>query len=167
MSFTHDMIIIGGGSAGYAAARTAHAEGATVGIVDHGPLGGLCILRGCMPTKAMLRSSDIAALIHRAHEFGLETGQVQSNLSRIISRKNRLIKEFADYRIQALTDQRFTLYQEQAHFLSPTEIQVGGNTLSARSFVIATGSVVSRIPIPGLDEAGYITSDDCTLIAER
>ncbi|MCA9452601.1 MAG: FAD-dependent oxidoreductase, partial [Nitrospira sp.] len=54
--------MIGGGSAGYAAARTAQAEGADVGIVDQGPLGGLCILRGCMPTKAILRSSDLAAL---------------------------------------------------------------------------------------------------------
>ena len=62
MPYTHDVIIIGGGSAGYAAARTAQAEGADVGIVDHGPLAGLCILRGCMPTKTILRSSDIAAL---------------------------------------------------------------------------------------------------------
>ncbi|MDH5586912.1 MAG: FAD-dependent oxidoreductase, partial [Nitrospirota bacterium] len=106
----HDVIIIGGGSAGYAAARTAEAEGANVGIIDHGPLGGLCILRGCMPTKAMLRSSDIAALIRRAPDFGLESTTVKPNLHAIIERKNRLIKEFADYRIQALEHPRFTLY---------------------------------------------------------
>jgi pyruvate/2-oxoglutarate dehydrogenase complex dihydrolipoamide dehydrogenase (E3) component len=59
---THDVIIIGGGSAGYAAARTARDAGADVAIVDQGPLGGLCILRGCMPTKAILRSAEVAAL---------------------------------------------------------------------------------------------------------
>ncbi len=156
----HDVLIIGGGSAGYAAARTAEAEGANVGIIDHGPLGGLCILRGCMPTKAMLRSSDIAALIRRASEFGLDTSNIQINLSAIIDRKNRLIKEFADYRIEALQHPRFTLYQEKAHFLSPTLIQAGEHQLSANAFIIATGSVVSHIPIPGLEETGYLTSDD-------
>ena len=158
--YNHDIIIIGGGSAGYAAARTAEAEGANVGIVDHGPLGGLCILRGCMPTKAMLRSSDIAALMSRAAEFGLNTTQTQANLSAIIDRKNRLIKEFADYRIQALQDSRFTLYQEPAHFLSPSLIQAGSHQLTAKAFIIATGSVVTHIPIPGLEEAGFITSDE-------
>ena len=156
----HDVIIIGGGSAGYAAARTAEAEGANVGIIDHGPLGGLCILRGCMPTKTILRSSDIAALIRRAPEFGLQTSDLQANLSAIIDRKDRLIKEFTDYRIEALQHPRFTLYQEKAHFLSPTVIQAGSHQLSAKAFIIATGSVVSRLPIPGLEEAGFLTSDE-------
>jgi len=159
-TINHDVLIIGGGSAGYAAARTAESEGANVGIIDHGPLGGLCILRGCMPTKAMLRSSDIAALIRRAPEFGIGSTNVVANLSAIIDRKNRLIKEFTDYRIQALQHPRFTLYQEKAHFLSPTLIQAGPHHLSAKAFIVATGSVVSRLPIPGLEKVGYLTSDD-------
>ena len=59
----HDVVVIGGGSAGYAAARTARDAGANVAIVDHGPLGGLCILRGCMPTKSILRSAEVASLM--------------------------------------------------------------------------------------------------------
>jgi pyruvate/2-oxoglutarate dehydrogenase complex dihydrolipoamide dehydrogenase (E3) component len=160
MTGSHDVIIIGGGSAGYAAARTAQEEGASVGIVDQGPLGGLCILRGCMPSKAILRSSDIAALIRRAPEFGLHAHHLQVNLATIIDRKNRLIKEFAEDRIQALQHPRFTLYQERAHFVSPTAIQAGPHRLSAKAYIIATGSVVSRIAIPGLEEAGYLTSDE-------
>ena len=160
MTYSHDLIIIGGGSAGYAAARTAQAEGADVGIVDQGPLGGLCILRGCMPTKAILRSSDLAALIRRAPEFGLHSTNLQVNLAAIIERKNRLIKEFAKDRIQALQHPRFALYQEHAHFVSPTTIQAGPHRLSAKAYIIATGSVVSYIPIPGLEEAGYLTSDE-------
>lgn len=160
MTHSHDIIIIGGGSAGYAAARTAQAEGADVGIVDQGPLGGLCILRGCMPTKAILRSSDLAALIRRAPEFGLHASNLQVSLSAIIDRKNRLIKDFAEDRIQALQHPRFALYQEHAHFVSPTIIQVGQHQLSAKAYIIATGSVISRITIPGLEEAGYLTSDE-------
>ena len=158
MNFDHDMIVLGGGSAGYAAARTARDAGADVAIVDPGPLGGLCILRGCMPSKAILRSSDILALMRRAGEFGLHTGDVGADLGAIIDRKDRLIAEFADYRIEQLRE--FKLYEEYGCFLSPHEIDVGGQTLSARTFVIATGSVVSHVPIPGLDDLGYITSDE-------
>lgn len=160
MTYSHDVIILGGGAAGYAAARTAQAEGANVGIVDQGPLGGLCILRGCMPSKAILRSSDLAALIRRAPEFGLSSSNFQVSLPAIIHRKNRLIKEFAEDRIRALQHPRFTLYQERGEFLSPHLLQAGRHRLTAKAFIIATGSVVSHIPIPGLEESGYFTSDE-------
>ena len=155
----HDVIVIGGGSAGYAAARTARDAGADVAIVDQGPLGGLCILRGCMPTKAMLRSAEVAALFRRAKEFGLSPVSAQADLSAIVDRKDRLVREFADYRIQQLRDPRLTLYQSQAVFRSPNEIAVGDTVLSAGSFIVATGSRPSEVPIPGLAQAGYFTSD--------
>ncbi len=157
---THDVLIIGGGSAGYAAARTAQEEGANVGIIDPGPLGGLCILRGCMPTKTILRSSDIMSLMKRAPEFGLFPVDAKAHLSAIIDRKTHLVNDFANDRIASLSDPRFTLYKEKAHFLSPHEVQAGHDQISAHSIIISTGSVVSRIPIPGLEEAGYITSDE-------
>jgi pyruvate/2-oxoglutarate dehydrogenase complex dihydrolipoamide dehydrogenase (E3) component len=155
----HDVIVIGGGSAGYAAARTARDAGADVAIVDRGPLGGLCILRGCMPTKAILRSAEVAALLRRAKEFGLSPVSAQADLSAIVDRKDRLVREFADYRIRQLQDLRFTLYESRAVFRSPHEITVGDTVLSAGSFIVATGSRPSEVPIPGLTQAGYFTSD--------
>lgn len=156
----YDVIVIGGGSGGYAAADTAQSAGAKVAIVDPGPLGGLCILRGCMPTKTILRSSDIMALMQRAGEFGLSASGIQADLAAIIDRKHRLIREFADYRIEQLKNPRFTLIEDRATFVSPNEIEVGGERLTAQSFIIATGSVINRLPIPGLEETGYLTSDD-------
>lgn len=156
---THDVVIIGGGSAGYAAARTVRDAGADVAIVDQGPLGGLCILRGCMPTKAILRSAEVAALFRRAKEFGLSPVSAQADLSAIVDRKDRLVREFADYRIQQLQDPRLTLYQSRAVFRSPHEILAGDTILSAGSFILATGSRPSEVPIPGLTQAGYFTSD--------
>ena len=155
----HDVIVVGGGSAGYAAARIARDAGVDVGIVDQGPLGGLCILRGCMPTKAILRSAEVAALMRRAQEFGLSPVSTQADLSGIVDRKNRLVREFADYRVQQLHDPKFTLYRSRAAFRSPHEITVGDTVLSAGSFILATGSKPSEVPIPGLAEAGYFTSD--------
>lgn len=154
-----DLLVVGGGSAGYAAAHTAQSAGARVGIVDQGPLGGLCILRGCMPSKAILRSAEVISLMRRAQEFGLFPVNAGADLAAINDRKNRLINEFAQYRIEQLRDPRFALYQEKALFHSPHEVQVGSKILSARNIIIATGSTVSDLPIPGLQEAGFITSD--------
>ena len=154
-----DVVVIGGGSAGYAAANKAQSKGAKVAIVDKGPLGGLCILRGCMPTKTILRSSDILALIHRAKEFGLSAPNSSASLSLINDRKNQLINEFANYRIEQLNDPKFTLIEENASFLSPHELKVGKRVLSAKNFIIATGSKVAEFPIPGLAESGFLTSD--------
>lgn len=156
----HDVVVIGGGSAGYAAARTACEAGADVAIVDQGPLGGLCILRGCMPTKTILRSAEIMALMKRAREFGLAPVTARADLSAIVDRKNRLVQEFADYRIAALRDPRFTLYESHAEFVSPHEICAGGLRIRGDAFVIATGSSVAKVAIPGLSEAGYVTSDE-------
>jgi len=156
----YDVIVIGGGSGGYAAADTAESSGAKVAIIDPGPLGGLCILRGCMPTKTILRSSDIMSLMQRAAEFGLSASSIQADLAAIIERKNRLIREFADYRIGQLKNPRFTLIQDKAAFVSPNEVEVDGERLTAKSFIIATGSIITKIPVPGLEEAGYLTSDD-------
>ena len=159
MRKAHDVIVIGGGSAGYAAARTARDAGADVAIVDQGPLGGLCILRGCMPTKAILRSAEVAALLRRAKEFGLSPVSVRADLSAIVDRKDRLVREFADYRIEQLHDPKFTLYQSRAVFQSPHEIAIGSMVLSAGSVILATRSKPSEVPIPGLAEVGYYTSD--------
>jgi pyruvate/2-oxoglutarate dehydrogenase complex dihydrolipoamide dehydrogenase (E3) component len=161
-----DVAVIGGGSAGYAAASSAQSLGAQVAIIDPGPLGGLCILKGCMPTKAILRSSDIIALMHRAKEFGIQPVDTQVHLSAINDRKNKLIKEFADYRIKQLNNPRFTLIKERAQFISPHEIRIGNKSLKAKSFVIATGSVVAHYPVPGLAETGFITSDDVLKMRE-
>lgn len=159
MNHRHDVVVIGGGSAGYAAARTAREAGADVAIVDHGPLGGLCILRGCMPTKAMLRSSDVAALLRRAKTFGLDGSPLRADLSAIVDRKDRLVREFADYRIHQLRDPRFTLYESRATFRSPHEIAVEGAIITGSSFILATGSRPKDVALPGLAESGFHTSD--------
>lgn len=161
-----DVAVIGGGSAGYSAASTAQSLGARVAIIDPGPLGGLCILKGCMPTKTLLRSSDIMALMRRAEEFGIQPVDPQAQLSAINDRKNKLIQEFTDYRVQQLKDSRFTLIQEKAKFISPHEICVGSQTLKAKSFILATGSVVADYPVPGLKETGFVTSDDVLQMRE-
>ena len=153
----YDLVVVGAGSGGYAAARTARDLEANVALVDKGPLGGLCILRGCMPSKALIASSDALMDAREAKGLGVSVGDIKIDMPFIARRKRELVKDFADYRIAGI--ETFPLYSGDAKFLSPTELQVGDDILEAKSFIIATGSVVSSVGIPGLAEAKYIDSD--------
>ncbi|HVR45718.1 MAG TPA: FAD-dependent oxidoreductase [Candidatus Binatia bacterium] len=154
----HELIVIGAGSAGYAAARTARDVGCDVALVDPGPLGGLCILRGCMPSKALLASSDALQDARDARALGIDVEHVGVRMGFIAARKRALVQEFADYRIEGIEE--FPLYLGAARFLTATRIAVGDDTiLEAPKFVIATGSVVAPPLLPGLAQTGYIDSD--------
>ena len=156
-----DLIVIGGGSGGYAAARAAAAAGLKVAVVEGAAeVGGLCILRGCMPTKALLYAAEVAHLVRNAGTWGIRTGEVSIDFPAVMARKRRLIKEFADFRKGQLTDGRFTFIRAEAQFRDPHTLALSnGQSLSARNFVVSTGSVVADSPLPSLKETGYLTSD--------
>lgn len=158
-----DIIVIGGGSAGYAAARTAREKRERVAIIDSAAeLGGLCILRGCMPSKTLIYSAEIAHLARHGKLFGLDIPQVAADMPELHRRKLRMTDDFAGYRRGQLESERFTLIRERAEFFDETTIvlQPSGMKLTADAFVIATGSVVNFPAIPGLADDGVWTSDD-------
>jgi pyruvate/2-oxoglutarate dehydrogenase complex dihydrolipoamide dehydrogenase (E3) component len=160
-----DVVIIGGGSAGFAAGRTASSLGARVAIIEGAEeVGGLCILRGCMPSKALLESGHRLHAIERAEEFGLEAKAVQADMERIQARKRRLVGEFAGHRRQQLEEGKFTFLRGNASFLDPHTLLLekadGAKELvTGRTFILASGSVIQDVEIPGLKETGYWTSD--------
>jgi pyruvate/2-oxoglutarate dehydrogenase complex dihydrolipoamide dehydrogenase (E3) component len=157
-TFQYDVVVIGAGSGGFAAARTARDLGASVALVDHGPLGGLCILNGCMPSKTLLASSDLVAEIREGPVLGVHAAAPRIDLGQIIARKREVIAGFADYRVEAI--KTFPLYEGPARFESAFRLVVGDDvTLEAKNFIIATGSVVAPVALAGLEEAGYIDSD--------
>ena len=154
----HDLVIVGAGSGGYAAARTGRDFGCDVALVDTGPLGGLCILRGCMPSKALLATSDAFYDANELEKLGIHAPGITADMPFIAARKRSLVKDFADYRIDGI--ERFPLYMGKARFLSPVELQVGDNrVIETERFVIATGSAISKPALPGLAEIGYLDSD--------
>ena len=157
-----DYIVIGGGSGGYAAARTARETLNKVAIVDDAAqLGGLCILRGCMPSKTLIYSAEVLHLAQQGKTFGLNIPKATIDMPALHQRKLEIIKEFSDYREEQLQGDRFTLFRNRAHFINSGTIQLDdGTRLTADHFMVATGSVVSAPPIPGLNNAPYWTSDD-------
>jgi pyruvate/2-oxoglutarate dehydrogenase complex dihydrolipoamide dehydrogenase (E3) component len=163
MSRTHfDYIVIGGGSGGYAAARTARETCEHVAIVDDSEvLGGLCILKGCMPSKTLIYSAELLHLAQKGRKFGLKIPESVVDMAALKQRKVDTIKEFAEYRQEQLESDRFTLFRNHAKFIDANTIEIdGGTQLTADYFMIATGSVVSVPAIQGLKDVPYWTSDD-------
>src|SRR5450755_2618368 len=101
--FDFDVAVIGGGSGGYAAARTAASAGLKTVVIEGGEkVGGLCILRGCMPTKALLYAAEVKRLAERAATWGVRAGKVSFDFAKVMARKNAQIKDFAGFRVQQL-----------------------------------------------------------------
>jgi pyruvate/2-oxoglutarate dehydrogenase complex dihydrolipoamide dehydrogenase (E3) component len=159
--FDYDLAVIGGGSGGFAAARTAVTEGLKTVILEGGEeVGGLCILRGCMPTKALLYAAEVLHLASHPEPWGIHTDGVSFNFAQVMARKDALVKDFADWRAQQLANGKFKFLRAAARFTDPRTLELStGGKLTAANFVIATGSVVAPSPLPQLADAGYLTSD--------
>jgi pyruvate/2-oxoglutarate dehydrogenase complex dihydrolipoamide dehydrogenase (E3) component len=160
--FDYDAAIIGGGSGGYAAARTAADAGLRTVVIEGGAeVGGLCILRGCMPTKALLFATEVKHLAQHPDAWGIHSPNVSFDFARVMGRKNALIKEFADYRERQLREGTFEFIRAEARFRDKHTLALStGRTLTAGQFVISTGSVVAPPALPFLKEVNYITSDE-------
>jgi pyruvate/2-oxoglutarate dehydrogenase complex dihydrolipoamide dehydrogenase (E3) component len=153
-----DLIVIGAGSGGYAAARTARDLGANVAFVDRGPLGGLCILRGCMPSKTLIATGDLMHAIRESGQLAVQAGAPKVDYRKLAARKRELVGDWADYRKSGI--ETFPVFAGEAVFESPTSLRVGEEVLYAPRFVIATGSHIAPPAVPGLAEAGYLDSDE-------
>lgn len=172
--FDFDVAVIGGGSGGYAAARTATAAGLKTVVIEGGEkVGGLCILRGCMPTKALLYAAEVMHLASHPEAWGIRTENVTFDFARVMARMNALVQEFADYRAQQLAAGKFAFIRARARFIDAHTVELqpiergdsegsgarAGKRITAGKFVIATGSAVAPPPLPQLADAGYLDSD--------
>lgn len=159
---TCDFLVIGGGSAGYNAARVAAGLGLNTVVVDGArELGGLCILRGCMPSKTLLHVTDVLHAAQNARILGLKIPTAKPDMKAVQARKKKIIAEFADYRRRALENAGFELIRAHARFLDANTVLLSnGSHLRAERILIATGSVPSIQPVPGLAETPFWTSDD-------
>src|SRR5436309_5773529 len=154
-----DLLVVGGGSAGFAAAIKPADLGARVAMVEGGTLGGTCVNVGCEPSKTLIRAADAQ---HRRvhHGFrGIPTTDGQPDWSTVRGEKDALVAELRQTKywnvLRAYPS--ITLFQERATFVSGREVRLAsGRTLTAGKTVVTTGSSPWAPPIPGLAEAGYL-----------
>lgn len=162
---SHDLIVIGGGSAGHAAARTASELGANVALIESAqPLGGLCILRGCMPSKTLIETANRMRAIREAARFGIRVPDPELDADALRERVRTLVTEFRQDRENEMTAGRYKLLRGSACFTGEHEIEFAtekgeSRSLTATTFVIATGSSPAVPSIPGLAGTPYWTSD--------
>lgn len=159
---SYDFLVLGGGSAGFNAARVATGLGLKTAVVDGArDLGGLCILRGCMPSKTLLYMAEVLHLAQKGRTFGLKIPSARADMKTIHARKKKIIKEFAEYRQQALASGKFDLIRSYGRLTDPhTVVLSDGRKLHAEHILLSTGSKVSVPPVPGLAAAKFWTSDD-------
>lgn len=161
MAEDYDVVVIGGGSAGTSAAAAAHAAGARTALVNEGELGGLCILRGCMPTKAMLASAHAASALEHVEDFGVSSeGRLVPDFAAIMERKDAQVRRFQRAKIAGVESQDYELITGRGRFTAGGGFEVEGRPISAGRFVIATGSTPVRPPIPGIEQVTTLTSDE-------
>ncbi|MGB9678337.1 MAG: FAD-dependent oxidoreductase, partial [Candidatus Ratteibacteria bacterium] len=156
----YDLIILGGGAAGFAAAIRSDELGARTLMVNSGlPIGGTCVNVGCVPSKRLLWAGEILHSLTNHKMAGIKAEIKKIDFSKIIQDEINLEERMRDEKYQkVLLNLKNVEFKEgRAFFISDDEIEVGGNRYKGKKFIIATGSTTSVPPIDGLRETGFIT----------
>ena len=160
-SFDRNLIVIGGGSAGLVTAYIAAAVKARVTLIEKDKMGGDCLNTGCVPSKAILRSAKLLDHIRRAREFGMRQANAEFDFADVMERVARVVKEVEPHdSVERYTELGVECLKGHATLVDPWTVDIDGRKLTAKNIVIATGAEPFVPPIPGLKEAGYLTSEN-------
>lgn len=157
-----DLLIIGAGPGGYELAADAHKKGYDVTLIERDRLGGTCLNRGCIPTKALLASAGVIRSAREAAEFGVNIEGITPEYSKASERKEAVINQLREGVAALLSG--VNVIEGEARFIDARTVEVNGERYTADRIVIATGSAPTRLPIPGADLA--ITSDELLELTE-
>lgn len=156
-----DLVILGGGSGGYACALRAAELGLSVVLVEKGKLGGTCLHQGCIPTKALLHAAEIADSARDGQQFGVKTTFESVDMSRVNAYKDGVVSRLHKG-LQGLVRSRTIEYVEgEGHLVAKDTVEVAGRRLTGRNVVLATGSYARSLP--GLEIGGRIMTSEQAL----
>ena len=156
-----DIVFLGGGSGGYAAALRAAQLGFSVGLIEKGKLGGTCLHVGCIPTKALLHSAEVADVSREGAKYGVKSTFDGIDIAAVTAFREGIVA--SKYKgLQGLIKARgITVVEGEGHLVSPTTVQVGENTIVGKNVILATGSY-SR-SLPGLEISGRVITSEQAL----
>lgn len=153
-----DIIIIGAGPGGYETAAEAAAHGLSVTIVERDQMGGTCLNRGCIPTKALCRNAEVINLMRESEIWGVKTGELAFDYAPVFERKEAVVKQLREGVEMLMGAPGITAIKGEASLKDANTVIVNGEEYSAKNIIIATGSAPRGLPIEGADLA--MTSDD-------
>src|ERR671924_206664 len=164
MAGSFDIVVIGGGPGGYVAALRAAHLGAKTAIIEKDRLGGTCLVRGCIPTKALLQSSELYHVLQRGKEFGVVAENVRFDLGAAQKRKTQVVDQLVKGVEGLLKAGGVEIVNGHGRLRKGNLIEVDGHKLEAKNIVIATGSAIGRIPLKGVEHT--IDSDQILELKE-
>lgn len=170
----YDLAIIGGGPGGYVAAIRAAQLGAKVALVEEVEVGGVCLNRGCIPTKALLTSAELLSQIKRAADFGIQVTGVSLDLAKVRERKRQVVQQLVNGVKLLLKSNGVTVIQgrgklapaQRRGLAGPKRVAVGNDAIEAERIIVATGSSPATLPISGADGPGIWNSDQALELEE-
>jgi dihydrolipoamide dehydrogenase len=153
----YDVVVIGGGPGGYAAAIRTSQLGGTVALVEAGEIGGTCVNRGCIPTKIWQRSAYLLQNIRMSNAFGLKVAVEEPDFKAIVERKNGVAGDIRMGMEGLLANNGVEVVRGQGVFKNNREVDVDGTVLETKKIIIATGSCLDIPDIPGLEDVAMTT----------
>ncbi|HET9481047.1 MAG TPA: FAD-dependent oxidoreductase, partial [Candidatus Polarisedimenticolia bacterium] len=148
---THDLIVIGTGTAASVTAMGCRKAGWSVALIDHRPFGGTCALRGCDPKKMLIAATEVIDGFERMGGIRTVKGELRIDWAELQRHKRSFTDPVPDNRERAYAEQGIDAYHGRAHFSGPDTVVVDGKTLKARHIVIAAGAEPVRLPIEGAE----------------
>ncbi|MGC8628161.1 MAG: mercury(II) reductase [Acidimicrobiales bacterium] len=163
----YDLVVLGAGSAAFAAAIKATEAGYKVALAEQGTIGGTCVNVGCVPSKALLRAGELAWAAGHHPFAGLSTSSGPVDLAALVAQKDELVGALRKAKYLDLVESYgFRVVNGHARFVGPDELEVDGQSLRSRTYLVATGASPVAPPVPGLEEAGYLTSTSALELTE-
>ncbi|HYY19191.1 MAG TPA: FAD-dependent oxidoreductase, partial [Streptosporangiaceae bacterium] len=156
----YDIVILGGGSGGYACALRAAEMGKRVALIEKDKVGGTCLHRGCIPTKALLHSAEIADQARESETFGVKSSYDGIDIAGVQSYKDKVVDRLWKGLQSTLASRKIDMIDGYGKLISPTQVQVGDTIYEGEHIVLATGSVPKSLPGLELDGERVISSDE-------
>ncbi len=177
MAEEYDLVILGGGTGGYVAAIRASQLGLKTALVEKGKLGGTCLHRGCIPSKALLRSAEVYATTKRSEEFGISASDVSVNFGKVQERKNKIVDQLHKGVQHLMKQGKIDVFEGIGRILGPSIFSPMPGTISVemnngeenemlipKNVIVATGSRPRSLP--GLEIGGHVMTSDEALEME-
>lgn len=163
----YDIVVLGGGPGGYVAAIRGAQLGAKVALIEARELGGTCLNRGCIPTKAMIASIDKLEAVKAAGEYGVEVDGYKINFGKLQERKSQVVAQLVKGIHFLIKKNKIDFFKGYGHFLNENEIQVkSGETVAGKNIIIATGSEALLFDTFNYDGVNIISSDEALELTE-
>jgi len=166
-----DVAIIGGGPGGYVSAIKAAHLGLKAVLIEKDKLGGVCLNRGCIPTKALVSTAELLNHLQRAGEFGIQVKDYSFDFTAIMKRKDLITRRLSSGVEQLMKANQVRVVRGEGQIIEPGKVEVTDTAgqkevIKTKNIIIATGSSVMKLPFPGIDSEGVITSDEALSLSE-